>query len=224
MKAIGLSPTSLKTARASIFAALYVVTSLIPISTFIGAPSFLSLNLIITPVMAFLLAPSEALISSIIGGLISLYLSPTQAMFGPITILLPVSGATLGSLAVHKGKLGKLAAAGFLTASMLAYLTRNHSFPYFVSPHTLALCILAYGTVREMTPLKLKAPINAFVSTMCEQGMMMIFATHLLHLPAQIFSGILPLMLYERIVATIGASIIIIAIIRTFTNYFDVKN
>ena len=99
----GRNSSALRTAKVGVFAALYVVTSLIPISLFIGAPSFLALNLVITPIMAMLLSPIDALASSFIGGLIGIYIAPAQAMFGTFSILLPVAGATFGSLAYHKG-------------------------------------------------------------------------------------------------------------------------
>ena len=62
--------------------------------------------------------------------------------------------------------------------------------------------------------------IFAYVSTMCEQGMMMIFAVHLLGLPWQLFPGILPLMVYERIVGTIGGTMIVVALMKAIPRYF----
>ena len=197
------------------FAALYVVTSLIPISLFIGAPSFLALNLVITPIMALLLSPIDALASSFIGGLIGIYIAPAQAMFGPFSILLPVAGATFGSLAYHKGKTGNSVASLFLIFSILAYLIRNYPFPYFVTPHLVALCIVSVAIFRKMTPLKWKIPLYTFVATMCEQGMMMIFAVHMLGLPWQVFTGILPLMIYERFVGAIGGTLLFFSLMKT---------
>lgn len=213
---------SLRTARIGVFSALYVVTGLIPISIFVGAPSFLALNLIITPTMAIMLHPIEAFSASLIGGLIGLYVAPTQAMFGVFTILLPVAGATYGSLALHKGKTGCLIAGAFLISSILAYLIRNHPFPFFVSPHLTALGLVTLAALRRMTPLKVKVPLYAFVSTMCEQGMMMIFAVHLLGLPCQVFPVILPLMLYERLIGMGGASLIVFAMMKYAPNYVEV--
>ena len=210
-----------RTARIGVFSALYVVTSLIPISIFIGAPSFLALNLIITPTMAILLHPIEAFSASLIGGLIGLYVAPTQAMFGAFTILLPVAGATFGSIALHKGKTGCLIAGAFLISSILAYLIRNHPFPFFISPHLIAFGLVTLTSLKRMTPLKVRVPIYAFISTMCEQGMMMIFAVHLLGLPWQVFPGILPLMIYERVMGTVGSSLVILGIMRFAPHYFE---
>jgi len=207
-------------ARIGVFAALYAVLSLIPVSVFIGAPSFLALNLIVTPVIAILLNPFEAFFASLFGGVVALYAAPFQAMFGPFTILLPVAGSTFGSLAFNKGKIGALAATSFLVVAISAYLIKNFSFPYFVAPHLLAILAALAVSFRKMTSISLKAPLYAFVSTMCEQGMMMIFAVHLLGLPWQAFVGILPLMVYERIVGTIGATLLAIPLMRIISTYF----
>jgi len=209
---------SLRIARIGVFSALYVVTSLIPISMFIGAPSFLSLNLIVTPTIAAILPPTEALFAAIFGGTIALYLIPGQAMFGPFTILLPVAGATFGSLAFHKQKTGALAASIFLATAISAYLIKNYAFPYFIIPHILAIILASISPLFNKRNFRILAAQCAFISTMCEQGMMMIFAVHLLCLPWQAFVGILPLMIYERLIGTIGGAMLIITLQKFFPN------
>jgi len=214
---------TLRPTRIGVFAALYVVLSLIPISTFIGAPSFLALNLIITPVIAILLSPSEAFLASLFGGVISLYVAPFQAMFGPFTVLLPLAGSTFGSLAYHKGKVGAFVAMFFLAAAISAYLVKNLPFPYFVVPHLTAVLVALATSFKKLTPLSVKVPLFSFVSTMCEQGMMMIFAVHLLGLPWQAFVGIMPLMVYERLIGTIGATIVIISLMKIIPKHLSEK-
>lgn len=203
------------------FAALYAVTSLVPISMFIGAPSFLALNLIVTPTIAILLWPLEALWASLFGGIIAFYVAPMQAMFGPYTILLPVAGATFGSLTYHKTKMGPLLSTLFLIVAMLAYLIKNYPFPYFIVPHSVALFLTLLSSFKTMTPPQMKIPMYAYVSTMAEQGMMMIFAVHLIGLPWQVFTGVLPLMIYERAIGTVGASLIVSGLSRSFPSYLD---
>ena len=217
---VELKIEALGVARIGIFAALYAVLSLIPISAFIGAPSFLTLNLIVTPVIAILLNPFEAFFASLFGGVIALYAAPFQAMFGPFTILLPIAGSTYGSLAFHKGKTGALAATSFLVVAISAYLVKNSPFPYFVVPHLTAILVALIVSFKKMTSISLRAPLYAFVSTMCEQGMMMIFAVYLLGLPWQAFAGILPLMIYERMVGTIGATLLAIPLITIVSKHF----
>lgn len=220
MKNQTISVNALKTAHIGVFAALYAATSLIPISMFIGAPSFLALNLVITPIIAILLSPREALFASLFGGIIAFYIAPMQAMFGPYTILLPVAGATLGSLAYHKAKLGASIGVLYLVAAILAYLIKNYSFPYFIIPHSLAAVLALVSSFKSMTPLHVRIPMYIYVSTMCEQGMMMIYAVHLLGLPWEVFPGILPLMIYERLTATIGGALIVFALFKFIPKYF----
>jgi hypothetical protein len=212
---------SVRIAKIGIFAALYVVTSFIPVSMFIGAPSFLALNLIMTPVIAILLSPVDAFLTSLFGGLLSFYAVPSQAMFGPYTILLPVCGATFGSLAYHKRKVGALAASLFLVGSISAYLVSNYPFPYFVAPHSLATLLTVFSLWKGMTPMRVKIPVFAFIATMSEQGIMMILAVHLLGLPWGVFVGILPLMIYERLIATIGGTLLIFGLPKALPEYFN---
>ncbi|MEM3697628.1 MAG: hypothetical protein QXQ94_09050 [Candidatus Bathyarchaeia archaeon] len=214
------SDNALKASRIGVFAALYVITSLVPISMFIGAPSFLALNLIITPVIAVLLPPLEAFFASLFGGVIALYVSPSQAMFGPYTILLPVVGATLGSLTYHKARPGALATSIFLVGAITSYLIKNYPFPYFIVPHSVAIAFAVVSALKRMTPPHLKIPLYTYISTMTEQGMMMIFAVHLLGLPWQVFVGVLPLMIYERLVGTVGAAAMTISLLKVLPKYF----
>lgn len=217
------SVKALKTSRIGIFAALYAITSLVPVSVFIGAPSFLALNLIITPVIAILLSPIEALFAALFGGIIAFYVVPTQAMFGPYTILLPVAGATFGSLAYHKEKLGASVGSFFLLTAITAYLIKNYPFPYFIVPHSIAIFLALLGSIKRMTAYQVEIPMYTYISTMAEQGMMMIFAVYLLNLPWQAFTTIFPLMVYERIIGTIGSTIVIISLMRIVPEYFSKK-
>jgi hypothetical protein len=210
---------ALMVSRIGIFGALYAITSLIPISMFIGAPSFLALNLIITPIIAIVLFPIEALAASLFGGVIAFYVAPMQAMFGPYTIFLPVVGATFGSLIYHKARLGALAGAAFLALAISAYLVKNYPFPYFIVPHSIALGLALLSCFKKMTPPQVKVPLYAFVTTMAEQGMMMILAVYLIGLPWQVFPGILPLMIYERIIGTIGGTLLILSIMKAVPKY-----
>jgi len=211
---------SVRASRIGVFAALYAATSFVPISPFIGASSFLSLNLIITPVIAILLPPSEALFASLFGAIGALYLAPFQAMFGLFTVLLPVAGSVCGSLLRHKTRVGTIITTIFLVLAVSAYLVKNYQFPYFVIPHSVALLIaLITLKLKKLMPLKMKILLYAYVSTMCEQGMMMIFAVHLINLPWQAFIGILPLMIYERIIGTLGGCLTVLALMKAIPNF-----
>jgi hypothetical protein len=206
-------------ARIGIFAALYAATSTVPISIFIGAQSFLALNLVITPAIAILLSPVEAFSASLIGAIISLYVAPSQAMFGPFTILLPVVGSTLGSLAFHKPKFG-IIATGYLLIVTIFYIIARPEFPYWIAPHLLAAFLAAVLSITNLPLKKLQMPAYAFVSTICEQATMLMGATFILSLPWIVFATAFPLMIYERVVATLGGSIIAYALLKNIPKYF----
>lgn len=211
---------ALRASRVGVFAGLYAVTSLVPISVFVGAQSMLSLNLIITPCIAILLSPMEAVAAAVIGGLLALWIAPWQAMFGPTTVLLPLAGAFFGSMTFHKRKIGSLIAVIFLTLVVLAYLTLRSEFPYWIVPHIVAI-VLA-GVSVFSTPLKVRVPLNAFVATLCEQACMLVQAVYVLQLPYVVFLTAFPLMLYERLIATIGASIVVLGLSKLAPKHFHV--
>ena len=208
---------ALRASRIGVFAGLYAVTSLIPISMFIGASSLLSLNLIVTPAIAILLTPIEAGAAALIGGLLALWISPWQAMFGPTTVLLPFAGAFLGSVVFHKRKIGSPLAAIFLAAVAVSYLASRSEFPYWIAPHIVAI-ILA-GVSMFSTPLRIRVPLNAFVATMCEQAAMLVQAVYVLQLPATVFMTAFPLMLYERAVGAIGGALLVHGIVRFIRDF-----
>ena len=204
--------TALTISRLGVFSALYGVLSLIPISTFIGAPSLLTLNLIVTPTIAIILNPFEAFFASLFGGMIAIYLSPFQAIFGPLTILLPITGSTLGSMAYHMEKKGTLPATLFLTTAILMYLMKNYLFPYFIIPHLIAILMAIISSFKVRSPKIARIIAHSYITTMCEQGMMMIFAVYLLGLPWFTFIGVLPLMIYERLLGTIGGTLLALSL------------
>jgi len=198
---------SLRVTRIITFAALYVATIFIPVSMFIGAPSLLSLNLIITPAIAILLTPIESFCASLLGAVISLYAAPFQAIFGPYTILLPVVGSTLGSLAFHKPKTGILASL-YLGSVSLAYLIVRPEFPYWIIPHIIGAIIVGGASFTHSLPIKTRIPLYAYISTVCEQATMLIGAVYILSLPCIVFTTAFPLMIYERILGTIGGTLL----------------
>ncbi|RLE54126.1 MAG: hypothetical protein DRJ30_05715 [Candidatus Methanomethylicota archaeon] len=207
MKYSKFKPSSKNLTLMALLSALYASLTLIPISPFIGGPSLLSLNLIIIPVLAYFLNPLEAFISSIIGGLASMWLpSALSGVFGPFAILLPICGSTLGSL--YKYGVGRIIVAFYLFICIIGYLARVPQFPYWILPHSIALLLCIFSMLKELKR-RLSFFLNAYIATMCEQSIMMILASYLLSLPAEIFAIAFPLMIYERLAATIGGFILI---------------
>jgi len=203
----------LKVRRISLMAMLsivYVLCTLIPISPFIGGPSLLTLNLIIVPTVALILSPVEAFITSLIGSLITLWAVPMALanIFGPSVILLPVLGSTMGSLSKYKA--GKIIVGPYLVFCIFGFIHAIPEFPYWIAPHMLA--VILCPVTEFIKNQKLKIVIIAFVSTMCEQAIMMMLAVYQVQLPWQVFAVAFPFMIYERTLATIGGSILTLAI------------
>ena len=209
---------ALRASKIGLFAALYTIASLIPFSVFIGASSVLSLNLVITPVIAILLTPIEAGSAALIGGLLSLWVAPNQAMFGIGTITLPFVGAVFGSLSFHKPKIGPVVSWTFLMIVVLLYLAARPGFPYWIAPHLLSILVSATTIFSSST--KAKVISSSFNATMCEQAAMLIQAVYVLRLPVIVFITAFPLMLYERLIGTIGASFLIFGLTKFTSKHF----
>lgn len=210
---------SLKIARISIFAALYVATSFVPVSLFIGAPSLLTLNLIVTPCIAILLVPTEAFLTSLLGAVIALYAAPFQAIFGLYTILLPVVGSTLGSLAFHNPKMGIISLL-YLGSVSISYLVVRPEFPYWILPHVFGAIISGGASLTNTLSHRKRILVCAFISTICEQATMLIGAVYILSLPWIVFATAFPLMLYERLLGTIGGALIAYPLHLKYEEYF----
>lgn len=180
----------------------------------------LTLNLIITPSIAILLSPLEAFAASLLGAVISLYTAPFQAIFGPYTILLPVIGSTLGSLAYHKPKAGIISSI-YLGLVSCSYVLMRPEFPYWISPHIVGAVTAGGMSLTNTLSHKKRIPIYAFVSTICEQATMLIGAVFILSLPWVVFATAFPLMLYERLIGTIGGTIIAYPLCSKFKEYFN---
>jgi len=206
---------STQVSRIAILSALYVVLSFIPVSMFVGAGSFLSLSIVVTPIIAFLLSPYDALLCSGVSGLIVTMLNPGSAMFGIFTVLLPVFGAVGGSISFRINK-GVILTSIFLTITILFYLYTRSGFIFWIIPHIVALLMLVTMSFFKTNRYRLR--LLPYVATMCEQSIMLLMAILILKLPVLVFQVAFPLMIYERIFATIGSSIIISSLDRVGLN------
>ena len=93
-------------------------------------------------------------------------------------------------------------------------MIKRPSFVYWIVPHLLAclVSLLSYIGVELAQPIIQ----YSFVATMCEQGMMLFLAVAILDLPTVVFQSAFLLMLYERTLATIGGSLLLMAITRIY--------
>ena len=197
--------------------ALFVITSFIPISAFIGGAGFLTLSLVLVPVMAYLLRPTAAAVSALAGILATYILQiGIGPIFGPISLLIPVSAVTLGSIG-FRSRQGPLI--------QWAYVLFGGAFYFFISGGT-PLWLIPYLIVWVTLPLalfhgKCRLPLLCLYTTMCELTTMTIASITILRLPGALWTLITPLMFYERAVATLGSFLLIAGLRKTLPAILD---
>jgi hypothetical protein len=207
---------SVELSKIAVLSALYVVCSYIPISLFLGASSFLSLAIVIVPIISVILRPREAFFASLIGGMIIIMINPGANMFGILTILLPTTGATAGSLLFYYGKKGGLITIGICATSILYYLSQRIEFPFWILPHVLS--ILMVFLTFFFKRINSNFFIFSFIATICEQSMMLILAVGFLNLPVFVFQSAFVLMLYERLFASMGGGFVLFIVNKNIPN------
>ena len=193
---------------AAVAAALYVVLNLIPIGMFIGAGGiFIPLSIIFVPVMAWLLEPREALIASIIGGLGSLIFNPSgTGTMGVFAIMVPVMAITVGSITLHMKSL-KLAATGWIIIEFVFYYAfYNGQATIFWGVHyaVASLCAIIGVIKRSNSPYYYVPSI-----AMAENAALNVYSILIAGLPAELWQFIIISSIYERIIATVGAILLI---------------
>jgi hypothetical protein len=135
---------------------------------------------------------------------------------------MPVTAATLGSLAYHKQHMAAVVSVFLLL--VVAFFLINVPFFFWIVPHVLALSLASsFWLYKKENVVRLS--IYAFITTMVEQGMMMVlvifFLLDLSALPWQvIFPVALPLMVGERIVGTVGSTVLSKTLIKTMPKFF----
>src|SRR2546428_6279563 len=83
-------------------AAIYAVTTYLPLSKFIGGPGFITLEIVMLPIIAALLRPLLALAAVFVGSLVAaLGQSSFTFTFGPVGLLIPLIAVAAGSIAFH---------------------------------------------------------------------------------------------------------------------------
>lgn len=185
--------------------ALFVVASVIPISSFIGGAGFISLSLVFVPVMAFLLKPKAAAVSALVGSMVGYVLQiGIGPIYGPVSFLIPTVGAMLGSIG-FRSRVGAMIPWG--------YVLFGGAFYFFLSGGTL-LWLVPYLVVLASLPLVIfpsrwRIMILCFYATMCELATMTLASITILQLPGSLWSLISPLMFYERTVATVCSFLLI---------------
>ncbi len=194
----------------AVLSALFVIASVIPVSTFIGGAGFITLGIVLVPVIARMLRPWPALISGLVGALAMYALQlATAPIFGPISILIPMSGILLGSVGFHH-RLGCAIPWGYVLFGAVYYFSFSRGTLLWLAPYLIVILSLPI----VITESKFRLPLLCLYSTLCELTTMNIASIGILRLPGPLWSVITPLMFFERTVATAGSYMVISGIIK----------
>jgi hypothetical protein len=235
MELIEPSGSTRKVSIGVILVALYAILAVIPMSTFIGAggiSSTLSFAVCIAPLIGVILGSSRGFAYGLIAGIVATFvLLPFGGgvfLFLPPTILGPaIAGLFTGLLLKGETKIGPLLTSGYLFAIIIIFEIFKYEAWWFMLPYMLAAIIalilqfkeIKFDPNREGYFRYLQFIPFTFVGAMLDHSMMAMGSVFLLDLPPIIgfsFALIFPLMILERIIATILASIVGFIILKYF--------
>ena len=227
MELIETSGDTRKVSVGVILVALYAILAILPMSGFIGAggiSSALSFAVCIAPLLGFLLGSVRGFVYGFIAGIIGTFvLLPFGGgvfLFLPPTILGPaIAGLFTGLLLKGETKIGPLLTAAYLLVIIVLFEIFKYEAWWFMLPYMLAAIISVVLQFKEINFDWNRTGISKylqlipfmFVGVMLDHSMMAMGSVFLLDLPAVVgfsFALIFPLMILERVVATILASIV----------------
>ncbi|MGY5853562.1 MAG: hypothetical protein RTU92_08370 [Candidatus Thorarchaeota archaeon] len=224
-----------------ILVAVYAVLAFLPLSGFIGAggiASLLSFSILITPLFGIILGPFRGMVMGLIAGILATFFS--SIIGGGVYVIIPttilsamVTGLFVGLAVKSKTKIGNFNLPGpvitalYLFVIVILYLIPKSAAWWFISPYILA-ALIALGL--QIKPLSFDPDASyerrllqllpfAFIGTMLDHTMMALGSVYILDLPADLFGyGIFPVMLIERIVATLICTVIATIVLNVFKN------
>lgn len=201
-----------KIALMSILAAIYALTSYLPISVYIGGEALITANVMILPLLAYLLDFKYAIIGAFIGGLATYFTGTAIApVYGPFTLLIPVGGALFGALT----KRNCVAGLPWMLFGAVLYVIYSGGTLLWLGLYSVAIIL-------NLTTLKFKQLLtfNSCVSTTISELILMdIGSIFLLEFPGSLWIIILPFAVYERAVAALGS----ITLINGLKRYTDIQ-
>ncbi|MGY5880425.1 MAG: hypothetical protein RTV31_09240 [Candidatus Thorarchaeota archaeon] len=218
-----------------ILVALYAVLAVLPMSAFIGAggvASALSFAVCIAPLIGLILGSVRGLAYGFIAGIIATFvLLPFGGgvfLFIPTTIFGPaIAGLFTGLLLKGETKIGPVLTAAYLLVIIILFEIFKFEAWWFMLPYMLAAVIalvlqfkeIKFDSDRTGIFRYLQLIPFTFVGAMLDHSMMAMGSVFLLDLPPVIgfsFALIFPLMILERVVATILAALAGFIILRYF--------
>ncbi len=215
-------PRTVDLALAASMAALYIVTTFVPVSPFVGGgPAFITLEIVMIPVIAVLLKPALASATVFIGSLgLALGQPSFYQLFGLPGILIPLIAVAAGSVAFHY-RLGPFVPWAYVIVGALYYVT-------FSQGGTL-LWLVPYALVIFSFPLALVLKGNPRIVLLClYTAMAEQVSLNILSIVSGIvgpaWAVITPLMYGERALATIVGSSVIVALKSGLGRRLDLDN
>ncbi len=191
-------------------AAIYAITTYLPLSKFIGGPGFITLEIVMLPIIAALLRPPLALAAVFVGSLVAaLGQSSFTFTFGPVGLLIPLIAVAAGSIAFHY-RLGPIVPWAYILAGAVYYVAlSNGGTLLWLAPYFLAIISLpVIFRIRDYPRIGLLS----FYTAMAEQVTLNILSISILGLTGAFWIGVTPLMYAERTLATIGGATGIVAL------------
>ncbi len=192
------------------FAAVYIVSTFIPVSVFIGGAGFITLEIVMVPVIAAILWPLPATITIIVGSLgTALFGTGVYPVFGFFGLLVPVIATVLGSLAFHH-RLGALFPWGYVLLGAVYYIAFSKGgTPLWLAPY--AIVVFSLPITLKATGTRLIVFLSLYTA-MSWQVTLNVLSISVAGLLDGFWTGVTPLMFFERTVATAGGSAVIIAL------------
>ncbi|MGY5873220.1 MAG: hypothetical protein RTV72_13300 [Candidatus Thorarchaeota archaeon] len=235
MELIEPSGDTRKVSIGVILVALYAILAVLPMSTFIGAggvSSLLSFAVCIAPLIGLILGSVRGLAYGFIAGIIAtfillpfgggVYLLLPPTIFGPA-----IAGLFTGLLLKGETKIGPLLTAGYLFVIIIIFEIFKYEAWWFMLPYMLAAIIALVLQFKEIKFDSNRSGIFrylqlipfTFVGAILDHSMMAMGSVFLLDLPPVVgfsFALIFPLMILERIVATVLAALVGFVILKYF--------
>ena len=243
MELIEPSGDTRKVSVGVILVALYAILAILPMSAFIGvggATSALSFAVCIAPLLGFILRSvrgfAYGFIAGIVGTFVLLPFGGGVFLFLPPTIFGPaVAGLFTGLLLKGETKIGPLLTAAYLFGIITIFEIFKYEAWWFMLPYMVAAVFALIIQFKEIkfdwnrsgkTKYLPLIPFM-FIGAMLDHSMMAMGSVFLLDLPPVIgfsFALIFPLMIVERIIATVLASLVGFIIIEYFGNELGIQS
>lgn len=133
-------------------------------------------------------------------------------VFGFYGMLIPATAMILGSLGFHKSYLIPTA---YVIFGLAWYVLFSGGTLFWLLPYLVLIGLALVNQVsRFVRGGKWEVLLHSLAVTMCELVTMNVGSISILHLPGGLWLLITPVMYFERIVAVVGSTVILLALIR----------